>query len=35
MPEPEVRVIRNLGHDSSDPYLPYVPLFYESFADGR
>uniref|UniRef100_A0A0E0LLN5 F-box domain-containing protein n=1 Tax=Oryza punctata TaxID=4537 RepID=A0A0E0LLN5_ORYPU len=31
----EVRVIRNLGHDSSDPYLSYVPLFYESFADGR
>ncbi|BAF21782.1 F-box protein At5g49610 [Oryza sativa Japonica Group] len=35
MDRKEVRVIRNLGHDSSDPYLPYVPLFYESFADGR
>ncbi|KAL6605777.1 hypothetical protein ACP70R_041430 [Stipagrostis hirtigluma subsp. patula] len=30
----EVRVIRNLGHDCWDPYLPYVPLFLESLADG-
>ncbi|KAF0905242.1 hypothetical protein E2562_003845 [Oryza meyeriana var. granulata] len=31
----EVRVIRNLGHDSCWPYLPYVPLFSETLADGR
>ncbi|KAL6605774.1 hypothetical protein ACP70R_041427 [Stipagrostis hirtigluma subsp. patula] len=31
----EVRVIRNLGHECSDPYLPYVPLFSDSLADGQ
>jgi F-box interacting protein len=35
MDRKEVRVIRNLGHDSSDPYLPYVPLFSELLADER
>lgn len=33
MDRKEVRVIRNLGHESSDPYLPYVPLFSEALAD--
>ncbi|KAL6605775.1 hypothetical protein ACP70R_041428 [Stipagrostis hirtigluma subsp. patula] len=31
----EVRVIRNLAHECSDPYLPYVPLFSELLTDGR
>ncbi|KAL6596708.1 hypothetical protein ACP70R_047351 [Stipagrostis hirtigluma subsp. patula] len=30
----EVRIIRNLGHDCWPPYLPYVPLFSDSLADG-
>ncbi|KAG0550547.1 hypothetical protein BDA96_01G347600 [Sorghum bicolor] len=29
----EVRVIRNLGHDSNGPYLPYVPFFSDSLAE--
>ncbi|CAN6284214.1 unnamed protein product [Urochloa humidicola] len=29
----EVHVIRNIGHDAWDPYLPYVPFFSESLAD--
>ena len=29
----EVRIIRNLGHDSWGSYLPYVPFFSESLAD--
>ena len=33
MDRKEVRVIRNLGHDCSEPYLPYVPLFLEALAD--
>jgi hypothetical protein len=33
MDSKEVRVIRNLGHDCSEPYLPYVPLFSEALAD--
>ncbi|KAG2551020.1 hypothetical protein PVAP13_9KG367640 [Panicum virgatum] len=33
MDSKEVRVIINLGHDCSEPYLPYVPLFSEALAD--
>jgi hypothetical protein len=33
MDRKEIRVIHNLGHDGSDPYLPYVPLFLEKLAD--
>ncbi|CAL4931823.1 unnamed protein product [Urochloa decumbens] len=33
MDRKEVRVIRNLGHDSSEPFLPYVPWFSETLAD--
>ncbi|RLN19442.1 hypothetical protein C2845_PM02G22130 [Panicum miliaceum] len=29
----KVRVIRNLGHECSEPYLPYVRLFLEALAD--
>uniref|UniRef100_A0A0D9WZU3 F-box domain-containing protein n=1 Tax=Leersia perrieri TaxID=77586 RepID=A0A0D9WZU3_9ORYZ len=35
MDRKEVRVICDLGHDSSQPYLPYVPHFSGSLADGR
>ncbi|CAN6324807.1 unnamed protein product [Urochloa humidicola] len=33
MDRKEVRVILNLGHDSSEPFLSYVPLFSEALAD--
>ncbi|CAN6294567.1 unnamed protein product [Urochloa humidicola] len=33
MDRKEVRVIRNLGHDSLETFLPYVPLFSEALAD--
>uniref|UniRef100_A0A0E0I1N6 F-box protein At3g26010-like beta-propeller domain-containing protein n=1 Tax=Oryza nivara TaxID=4536 RepID=A0A0E0I1N6_ORYNI len=35
MDRKEVRAIRKLGHESRQPYLPYVPMFSESLADGR
>ncbi|KAK8445904.1 hypothetical protein SEVIR_9G406200v4 [Setaria viridis] len=31
----EVHVIRNLGSDSSVPYIPYVPLYSGSLTDGH
>uniref|UniRef100_A0A0D9WZU2 F-box domain-containing protein n=1 Tax=Leersia perrieri TaxID=77586 RepID=A0A0D9WZU2_9ORYZ len=34
MDRKEVRVIRNLGHESHQPYLPCVPLFSKSLAGG-
>ena len=33
MDRKEVRVIRNLGHDCSVTYFPYVPLFLEALED--
>ncbi|CAN6289021.1 unnamed protein product [Urochloa humidicola] len=33
MDRKEVRIIRNLGHDCSTSFLPYVPLFSEALAD--
>ncbi|CAL4915129.1 unnamed protein product [Urochloa decumbens] len=35
MDRKEVRVIRSLGHDSSEPFLHYVPLFSEALADDQ
>uniref|UniRef100_A0A0E0AKW3 F-box domain-containing protein n=2 Tax=Oryza glumipatula TaxID=40148 RepID=A0A0E0AKW3_9ORYZ len=35
MDRKEVRVIRKLGHESCQPYLPYVPMFSEALPNGR
>jgi hypothetical protein len=30
----KVQFIHDLGHGTDEPYIPYVPLYSESFANG-